>query len=166
MKSCKAFSLIELLICTAILAILFLLSVPSLKHKIQTTRMEQSVMQITNAINFARSLAITNNAIATLCKSKSAAHCDGEWSDGQIIIMKNKIVKIYPKVLGVSLYWKGNLGKNDVLQFQSTGLTYGQDGSFILCAKDQQLNKRLVLNQAGRIRVETNIPLQWCRNET
>lgn len=156
---CKAFSLLELLIVIAILAILSLLSLPTINHLINRNQINNTTEQIVSALNYARSEAIKNDNIVIFCKSKTHRQCDGNWNDGQIVSLNGKILRIYSALpANETLLWKSNFGNNDFLEFQGTGSTYGQDGSFILCTKDHHYGKRIVVIQSGRIRIDANVP--------
>lgn len=148
------FSLIELLIVIVLLSILLLGGISLWREFVQHNRANATVHQITTALQFARSEAIKNNGLVIFCASQNQKTCDGPWQNGQIILIKNKILRIYSPLSNKDrLIWKSAFGKNDRLEFVSTGFTNGQSGSFWYCPNDLRFAKRIVVLQSGRTRV-------------
>lgn len=168
----QGFSLIELLITLSIIVIFLLLTFPDFSQLYQHNQTTTIVNQLLTAINFARSQAITQNKIITLCGSADAAHCDGQWQKGQVISIDDsaQMLRTYPALpLGDRLVWRSNLGKNNYLKLAPTGFTDGQNGSFYYCPKYPKIQDGaiIVVALSGRARVEYDVAQlqQGCDNE-
>lgn len=148
------FSFIELLIVISLLGFLILGSVSWWGNLITQNRSTTYVQQILTALQFARSVAIKQNEKVIFCPSQDHRTCGGEWRVGQIILVKNKVLKIYPALSNSDrLLWKSAFGKNQILEFLPTGFTNGQNGSFWYCPKNLSAAKRITLQQSGKARV-------------
>lgn len=165
MNKNRGMSLFEVLLTTALLAILLTLAVPAYKSFVAADRVTAEVTQLVTAINFARHEAVTRHSIVTLCKSADGVKCGGNWSQGWIVFVDKKgdgSVDSSSELLSIhqilktkdQLYWNA-LHSNNYLQFDASGNTHGQDGTFIYCSatKNSQLNYAVVISQTGRVRI-------------
>lgn len=83
------FTLVELLIVVAVLAVVLLLAVPSMSSLVHGTRLWVEAGRLQLAVNLARAEAVKRNAPVSLCPSRfargGALACDGDFSDGWIV---------------------------------------------------------------------------------
>jgi len=90
MKKHSGFTLIELMITLAIVAILLTVGVPSLKTFMQKNRLIASTNELLSALHVARSEAIKLNKRVTVCESSNGTSCTnpgtGDWRDGWIVL--------------------------------------------------------------------------------
>ncbi|MFP4294722.1 MAG: GspH/FimT family pseudopilin [Halothiobacillaceae bacterium] len=86
MEKTTGFSLIELMITIAVLAIVLAIAVPSFSFLVQSNRATTLANDLTTAITFARSEAIRRGENVTLCSSNDGNDCGGTWTDGWIAI--------------------------------------------------------------------------------
>jgi type IV fimbrial biogenesis protein FimT len=162
MKNVSAFTLIELLIAISIMAILLLISIPSVYDLVVSNRTTAEVNNIISALQFARNEAIRNGVPVKFCKSINHKTCGGNWQDGQIVINEsnNEIFRVFlalPK--GDNLTWNSSLGKEDYIEFSAIGSTNGQHGTFSYCPNGEKKYARaIIISQAGRIRVADKLP--------
>ena len=82
------FSLIELIITIAIASIILTLAAPSFQTALLNNRMIAQNDALINALNYARSTALTQNINSSVCPASAlgSAACGSNWSTGWIII--------------------------------------------------------------------------------
>ena len=162
----RAFTLLELLICLSICAIITTNAVPSIIEwknksaiKIQSDKLHQY-------LNFARLQAINSHKTTTICSSIDEKSCakGHNWSNRHIIIFidsnDNHLIDHSEQLLLISdkidqnihLSWRV-FGNKHYLKWLNTGMTDYQNGSFTLCHsnKNNHIAKQLIVNVAGRI---------------
>ena len=89
MKKNAGFTLIELMITLAIVAILLTVGVPSLKTFMQGNQLVASTNELVSALHVARSEAIKLNAKVSICSSSNGTSCSGSssWKEGWIVFV-------------------------------------------------------------------------------
>jgi type IV fimbrial biogenesis protein FimT len=137
----KGFSLIELMIVLAVLAISLGLAAPSFQAVINTNRIASAANDVTAAIQLARSEAIRSNRSVVLCRSDDLSACtagSGAWKgwivfvdtdgsgqrdNGEVIVRNGAIDS--PLIA----YGSSNIvALNNRIAFQSDGRARGSDG--------------------------------------
>lgn len=84
----RGLTLIELVICLAIVAVLATVAIPSFGEMHKNTLRRSSLNNVWHAIFLARSEAIKRNSVVVLCKSRDATRCDnspGNWARGWLV---------------------------------------------------------------------------------
>ncbi len=91
MKNLSGFSLIELMVVIAILAILMALAVPSFQGMIASSNLTGTTNDLIETLARARSDAIRRGNRVTVCMSADGAACTttGDWTQGWIIFNDN-----------------------------------------------------------------------------
>jgi prepilin-type N-terminal cleavage/methylation domain-containing protein len=148
----KGFSLAELMLVLALTAIVAAFAIPSYRLIIAKTNMKLACQQVENTIATAREAAINHHDAVIFCGSQNGLSCDGNWSEGQLILHKHSSQTIaYGPALpvGIMLEWRGNLGRNQALEFTPLGLSAGQWGSFWL--KSPWAGGRVTVNALGQV---------------
>lgn len=79
------FTLIELMVTIAVLAILLGLALPSFQQSLRSNRVATATNEMIAALSLARSEAIRNNGGGAVCSSASGTACGGSWSDGWLV---------------------------------------------------------------------------------
>lgn len=89
MKKNTGFTLVELMITLAIVGILLVVGVPSLKSFMQSNQLVAASNELVSAIHVARSEAIKQNAAVTVCESSDGKNCatSGDWKNGWIVFV-------------------------------------------------------------------------------
>jgi len=83
------FTLIELMVGVAIMAILLMVGVPSFQSAVASSRLSTSTNDVVSALALARTEAIRRGTRVTVCKSANATGCTtaGNWAQGWIIFI-------------------------------------------------------------------------------
>jgi type IV fimbrial biogenesis protein FimT len=104
----KGFTLIELMVTIAIIAILMAIALPSFQDTIARSKLETEANNILRDLNFARTEAIKRGSSVSLCPSDNGTSCSGaqDYGDGWIIFVDdvtpdNAIVDTGEEVLRV-----------------------------------------------------------------
>lgn len=77
----SGFTLIELMVTVAVLAILAAIAFPSFQQTMRSNRVATTSNELIASISLARSEAIRGTRGAGLCSSVSGTSCDGTWND-------------------------------------------------------------------------------------
>ena len=163
--SARGFTLFELLITLLILVLLLTLVVPSLSKQIQNTRTQTALQDLLQAVQHARTLAVSQNQRATLVHK-------GNWEDGWELfidvndngIRDGEETPVFEgaQLVGVNVYSNDPL--QDYISFIGTGESRKvgranggsiQIGRLRVCPANQGDGFQLVLARSGRMRVES-----------
>lgn len=154
------FTLIELMVALAVLAILLSVAVPSYRDMVLNNRIAAQANEVITALNYARSEAVKRGTSATLCPTNGGVTCAGSknWSTGWLVFADangNGIVDGGEDVLRVWPAPKGdntlNTGVRQRITFSATGTTAGSNDTFRLC-DERGINeaRSIVVNVMGR----------------
>ncbi|MFC3152189.1 GspH/FimT family pseudopilin [Litoribrevibacter euphylliae] len=164
-RTFSGFSLIELTVVIAIMAITAYLAMPSFyqwKHK---HNVETAVSTLMDAINFTRYTAIETNSTITLCPTKDHQTCSNDWQ-GALMIFKDfdknrqldtdeELIRL--ETLNLQGYIKSEswFGSHRYLQMTPGGLTNNQNGRYTICPKngDSHLARQIIINRRGKARL-------------
>lgn len=81
----KGFTLIEMVVTVAVVAILLTVALPSFNESIARNRIVSEVNGFIAAASLARSEAIRRNLTTGVCASNNASTCGGTWANGWIV---------------------------------------------------------------------------------
>ncbi len=79
------FTLVELMIAVAIVAILAALAFPSFQGTLRSNRAATSTNEMLASLSLARTEAIRNNRGASICPSADGASCGADWNAGWLV---------------------------------------------------------------------------------
>lgn len=149
----NGFSLIELMVVLIIATILFVLVVPSQTLFFHHAKARAVDSQLLQALDLARTTAISRAMKVVLCKSADHKSCSGQGQAGYIVLANDEVIYDFSTdSTAGELYWRSALG-HEYLAFLPDGMTQGGNGTFWYCAKPlNQTVWAIIINQAGRAR--------------
>lgn len=159
---CKGFSLVELMVTVAIVAILASVAAPSFMSMLALNRLSSQTNDFIGAIQYARSEAIKLNRSVSLCRVASAVATacagGGEWShwvvrsDAGMVLRRGSV-----SGAGTTLRVSSTLD-DDSLTFLGSGLSNASDGANALrvCTSSSSSDNisTLVIGVTGRTILE------------
>jgi type IV fimbrial biogenesis protein FimT len=184
MKEDSGFTIIELLIIVAIMAVVTALAVPALGQFILNRSINSQANTFSNMLTFARSEAIKRNSRVSVCKSANGATCTapGDWAQGFIVFVDpvnqgvvdagEAVLRVVGRVhdsltmVGVPQGPAGPGTVSDVVTYRSDGLS-AQSGRWTVCSNTGNSNFAVRINMAlgsGRITIDRSSNNQWCLN--
>lgn len=172
-QEARGFTLIELMVTLAVMAVLLGIGVPSFQRLQQSTRTSTAFHLLTTSLALARLSAVKSNAPVSVCPSRDGRHCRGDtvWDDGWIVFAdpeKNGQPDSETAVLqridgiGEGLALRSTGGRK-LVRFTPDGWAYGSNLSVRLCVeKKAELLGMVVVNNAGRPRTERPHEVKPC----
>lgn len=183
MERLRGFTLIELMIAIAIVAILVVIATPSYEYLMTTNRMAGEINEFVSSLHFARSEAVKRGQQVVVCKSDTKVcladgdpgDCGctnaGDWGQGWILFADSltlndtvdageSIIKGYPPLKGSpqrdTLTGDTNLAHR--VHFNRNGFARGpglSNGTIKLCEPDliQSKARALIVDVTGRIQL-------------
>lgn len=165
----RAFTLVELLICLAIAAILLGLVGPSLSQLLRRNEATSAINWLVGNVVFARHAAVTNGTMVTLCPSRDGKQCGGKWHEGTIAFTDidadrkldadDRLLRRFEFPLeDGTIKWRA-FQNRQYLQMTSRGYTNYQNGNFVYCPGDGDIRyaRQLVINIQGRARTSKDV---------
>ncbi len=158
----RGYSLIELMVCLAIVAITIAWAAPSFGNFLRDAARAREVNQFLQAVYAARSEAIKRNGVVSLCPSRDGATCTpgSLWSTGWLIFVNldrdspaavdsgEELLRVYPA-------WdSGQIRSNrTTLSFRAFGQS-GVTATITFCdARGSSAARAVIVSQTGRPRI-------------
>ena len=174
----KGFTLMELLVAIALIAVVISLAGPSYQTVIVGSRLSAAINELQGVVSYARSEAVKQQGTITLCSTSDSATCtsSSSWTNGWLVFSDRNsdaivdgtdtILKIgEQQKSGITVRLSGfNYGAG-IIQFDADGSLGGAaatSGSVIVCPQDNVVRdaKALVLYISGfaRLSVDEDSP--------
>jgi len=165
MRTQTGFTLIELMVTIAVVAILLTVGVPSFRSLTQNNRMSTQANELMAALTLARSEAVKRGASVTICSSADQASCAGSnnWATGWIVFSDSNadatvdagetIVRTWAALTGGSTLLGIGVGGANSITFLASGLTsLAADAVFSLSTNGCTGNnaRTIRVNRTGR----------------
>jgi type IV fimbrial biogenesis protein FimT len=162
MDNSRGFTLIELIVVLAVLALFVTEAVPGFRRLIAHERRSSAVLSLVRALRFARGHAISSNRYIAVCKSMDGAHCGGtglHWDDGWIVFANDDrdsppqldddemLLRRHPPLADPIMLTANRGGFN----FRPRSIN-STAGSLFVCAQDQP-GEAVIVSVTGRVRV-------------
>lgn len=158
----RGYTLLELLVVLALVALLAIMAIPGSGRTIQARTGEIVIHELARTMNLARSAAVTNGSIVTLCCSRDGLACNGNWEDGLLLFTDANADRTRngdDRVLRHTGHIEGTLRlrsfpNRQYVQFTALGFTNKQSGNFTWCppGNEVELAQQLIFSQSGRSR--------------
>lgn len=158
MRTQSGFSIIELMVVVAVLAILVTVGLPSFRTLVANNRITSQLNAFSSTLALARSEAVKVNQRVVVCPSSDGTGCepDADWNVGWIAYVDNgdPPLLVQAALTPAAMTFRSNLASNEI-GFNGLGAT-GQAGLFVLCDERGDAYARAIAVAAtGRVSVRT-----------
>jgi len=166
-KITRAFTIVELIICIALIAIIASIALPYF-HEYRSKQEAKNIPIKLSQINrYARSQAAVFHQNIVICPSQDSLSCQAnQWNKNMLVFIdknKNRQVDTGEQILQIdvlnlkygNLSWRGALSLPSVTYQAHTALPIGSNGSFYYCSTHLSNQQRIVLSKMGHIRIES-----------
>lgn len=117
----KGFTLIELMVTLAVLAIVLSMAAPSFSSMLQDNRASALGSELQGALQFARSEAVKRRQSVVICRSNAAgSSCENgtDWSGGWLVRqVSGQVIKVWDSTSGLAI-----VGPNAGMSFLGSGM--------------------------------------------
>ncbi|MEX0618376.1 MAG: GspH/FimT family protein [Pseudohongiellaceae bacterium] len=154
----------QTIVSLALLSVFLGMSLGGMDSILHSQSGEKALEKIAFSIRYARSEAVKNAGLVTICRSSDGSGCSGSWQQGHIVftdingdgqLNQNDRLLLWVEHNRVngSIRWRA-FQNRQYLQMTSLGFTRYQNGNFTFCPVDGDSRKiqQLVVNRAGRLR--------------
>ncbi|MGH8054153.1 MAG: GspH/FimT family pseudopilin [Stenotrophomonas sp.] len=159
----QGFTLVELIVCMAVIALLAALATPSLSALLERHRAITAEHALINHLQLARITAVTRRKPAVLCPSLDGWHCSGrnDWSIGWLVFVDHHgkrvpgdpadIVRGDNHPTSSKLRLISTRGRSSI-RYLPDGRSTGSNLTISICSKDGAMLSQIIVNNAGRAR--------------
>ena len=167
------FTLVELLVVIAVLAIILSLAVPDFQGVVADTRQSTLYNKVTSTLRVARSEAIKRGKGVSVCVRSTDTTCGSDWSKGLLVFSDSasdgtpltydgtdKVIKVITlPVSGVTLSSRGRVkgttsaADKTIVRFDGRGQPNWTNGTFLLCdSRGAKRARAIILMGSGNTR--------------
>ena len=139
----KGFTLVELMVTLAVLAIVLSMAAPSFSSMLQENRASTLGSELQGALQFARSEAVKRRQSVVICRSNAAgSSCENgtDWSGGWLVRQASgSVIKVWDSVSGLAI-----VGPNAGVSFLGSGMASSASNFSVKPSSCSGEQKRLV----------------------
>jgi type IV fimbrial biogenesis protein FimT len=88
----QGFTLLELMVTIAVMAILVMIAVPNLNDAVLGGKLSSYANNLVASAYLARGEAVKRNAVITLCASSDGSTCTGGWEQGWVVLWGTNVL--------------------------------------------------------------------------
>lgn len=159
----RGFTLIEMMVVLALMAIILGLGIPSFRNLIEKIAVESEAKMIVEGLRTARLTAIEEKTNVVLCASDNGTSCVNAWDSGFIVYrdsdnsgtLNGTEEVLFSHRFKDSVLVKTGSGQNQSFFFNNNGWSPGSADSLLVCA-EASTNRNayaVIINRAGRLRI-------------
>jgi len=163
LRSNRGFSLVELLVVTAIASFLLLVGAPSFARMFARSAVHATTSELMLSLAQARTRAASDGASWSLCPSENGVACTNgiEWGRGWIVFRDPQETG-RPAAGDVADRVQRDPGSQTIrstagrrlLSFRADGTSAGSNVTLLVCEPGHGIGRRVIVSNTGRARVE------------
>jgi type IV fimbrial biogenesis protein FimT len=167
----QGFTLLELIITLAVVAILSAIALPGFDTFIRNNRLTTQANAFVSALSLARSEAIKRGSRVVVCKSADGKQCskNNGFEQGWIVFAdsnnnatvdpSDEIIRVFA-AMPVGMTLTGNRFISDYISYTADGINKSinngpQDGTLTLCQETGNPGRQIIVGRRGRVQVQT-----------
>lgn len=171
MRPKQGFTIIEMMVAIAVLAVILTTAVPALGSFLEQQRLTAGANHLVSHLQFARGQAISRNTLVAACPSTDGATCTGgnRWDDGWIVYLDpdkagqpdgpEDVLRVVQDVEGLSADSDGRYR----VRFKPSGMAYGTNLTIHLCSPDNpEAARAVIVSNPGRVRATREVDPAEC----
>lgn len=170
----RGFTLLELLVAIALLAIITAIAAPSLAETLGRARASSALQKLATSLQLARTTAVLHSRSTVVCKSHNGYECNatGDWDQGWIVFEDlnadgdcglasaaglcadgGRLLHLENSSQPSSIKLVGNNNIKNAVRFNPQGKVSGTNGTFTACRlSGNEILGGLVVSTPGRLR--------------
>ena len=155
----RGFSLIELMVTVAIVAILVAIGLPSFQSSMRSNRVATGTNELMASLSLARTEAIRSPGGAAICSTQNGTACGGDWNEGWMVWVDmdgdgqptgadDRVLRYIQSKskLDVQIAAPGGAAEAVTLRFDNRGRRIGQVRTLSVEPEDCRVGRELVRN--------------------